>query len=220
MRVRLFVFQVMFCGVRTTAHLWWGSTCTLGTRWDTPPTCHSPWKRYASSPSLLTSRQTHIPPWSGAISLWRTKPRHKHSLCKWSWTLSNHPTMLLHPEASFRSRKNVILHWFYVPANIHPPVYFSQLWLKINSRLIVEIPKSNQLFFVQKPALSTISHQDLFLRCWVFEMREDVTSFGRDKNPAFTCFRPTLYVGKLDSHLYASTSLVHHGFSLVVSSNM
>lgn len=30
-------------------------------------------------------------------------------------------------------------------------------------------------------------------------------------------FRPTLYVGKLDSHLYASTSLVHHGVSLVVS---
>ncbi len=29
--------------------------------------------------------------------------------------------------------------------------------------------------------------------------------------------RPTLYVGKLDSHLYASTSLVHHGVSLVVS---
>jgi len=28
--------------------------------------------------------------------------------------------------------------------------------------------------------------------------------------------RPTLYVGKLDSHLYASTSLVHHGVSLVV----
>uniref|UniRef100_A0A674MCQ4 non-specific serine/threonine protein kinase n=1 Tax=Takifugu rubripes TaxID=31033 RepID=A0A674MCQ4_TAKRU len=28
-------------------------------------------------------------------------------------------------------------------------------------------------------------------------------------------FRPTLYVGKLDSHLYASTSLVHHGVSLV-----
>uniref|UniRef100_A0AAQ4PXW2 non-specific serine/threonine protein kinase n=1 Tax=Gasterosteus aculeatus aculeatus TaxID=481459 RepID=A0AAQ4PXW2_GASAC len=27
--------------------------------------------------------------------------------------------------------------------------------------------------------------------------------------------RPTLYVGKLDSHLYASTSLVHHGVSLV-----
>uniref|UniRef100_A0A7N8WQW4 non-specific serine/threonine protein kinase n=1 Tax=Mastacembelus armatus TaxID=205130 RepID=A0A7N8WQW4_9TELE len=26
---------------------------------------------------------------------------------------------------------------------------------------------------------------------------------------------PTLYVGKLDSHLYASTSLVHHGISLV-----
>lgn len=29
-------------------------------------------------------------------------------------------------------------------------------------------------------------------------------------------FRPTLYVGKLDSHLYASTALVHQGVSLVV----
>uniref|UniRef100_A0A4W6FWY7 Serine/threonine-protein kinase/endoribonuclease IRE1 n=1 Tax=Lates calcarifer TaxID=8187 RepID=A0A4W6FWY7_LATCA len=28
-------------------------------------------------------------------------------------------------------------------------------------------------------------------------------------------YQPTLYVGKLDSHLYASTSLVHHGVSLV-----
>lgn len=35
----------------------------------------------------------------------------------------------------------------------------------------------------------------------------------------FFLFRPTLYVGKLDSHLYASTSLVHHGVSLVVSLN-
>lgn len=33
-------------------------------------------------------------------------------------------------------------------------------------------------------------------------------------------FRPTLYVGKLDSHLYASTSLVHQGVSLVVSFNL
>uniref|UniRef100_A0A8C5G6D2 non-specific serine/threonine protein kinase n=1 Tax=Gouania willdenowi TaxID=441366 RepID=A0A8C5G6D2_GOUWI len=31
----------------------------------------------------------------------------------------------------------------------------------------------------------------------------------------FVSLRPTLYVGKLDSHLYASTSLVHHGVSLV-----
>uniref|UniRef100_A0AAX7TPW4 Serine/threonine-protein kinase/endoribonuclease IRE1 n=1 Tax=Astatotilapia calliptera TaxID=8154 RepID=A0AAX7TPW4_ASTCA len=31
----------------------------------------------------------------------------------------------------------------------------------------------------------------------------------------FISLRPTLYVGKLDSHLYASTSLVHHGVSLV-----
>uniref|UniRef100_A0A672H093 non-specific serine/threonine protein kinase n=1 Tax=Salarias fasciatus TaxID=181472 RepID=A0A672H093_SALFA len=30
---------------------------------------------------------------------------------------------------------------------------------------------------------------------------------------------PTLYVGKLDSHLYASTSLVHHGVSLVIYIN-
>uniref|UniRef100_A0A3B4AT84 Serine/threonine-protein kinase/endoribonuclease IRE1 n=1 Tax=Periophthalmus magnuspinnatus TaxID=409849 RepID=A0A3B4AT84_9GOBI len=28
-------------------------------------------------------------------------------------------------------------------------------------------------------------------------------------------YQPTLYVGKMDSHLYASTSLVHHGVSLV-----
>ncbi|KAJ3614026.1 hypothetical protein NHX12_017603 [Muraenolepis orangiensis] len=28
-------------------------------------------------------------------------------------------------------------------------------------------------------------------------------------------YQPTLYVGKLDTHLYASTSLVHHGVSLV-----
>uniref|UniRef100_A0A8C5E772 Serine/threonine-protein kinase/endoribonuclease IRE1 n=1 Tax=Gouania willdenowi TaxID=441366 RepID=A0A8C5E772_GOUWI len=34
-------------------------------------------------------------------------------------------------------------------------------------------------------------------------------------NLAFVSLRPTLYVGKLDSHLYASTSLVHHGVSLV-----
>uniref|UniRef100_A0AAX7U1S0 Serine/threonine-protein kinase/endoribonuclease IRE1 n=1 Tax=Astatotilapia calliptera TaxID=8154 RepID=A0AAX7U1S0_ASTCA len=32
---------------------------------------------------------------------------------------------------------------------------------------------------------------------------------------AHSTLKPTLYVGKLDSHLYASTSLVHHGVSLV-----
>ncbi|XP_077380693.1 serine/threonine-protein kinase/endoribonuclease IRE1 isoform X3 [Festucalex cinctus] len=35
------------------------------------------------------------------------------------------------------------------------------------------------------------------------------------KEEAQTQLVPTLYVGKLDSHLYASSSLVHHGFSLV-----
>lgn len=31
---------------------------------------------------------------------------------------------------------------------------------------------------------------------------------------------PTLYVGKTDSHLYASTSLVHKGVAIVVSSSI
>uniref|UniRef100_A0A4W6FXA1 Serine/threonine-protein kinase/endoribonuclease IRE1 n=1 Tax=Lates calcarifer TaxID=8187 RepID=A0A4W6FXA1_LATCA len=44
--------------------------------------------------------------------------------------------------------------------------------------------------------------------------------FVKENKPAFVSVRPTLYVGKLDSHLYASTSLVHHGVSLVVSSNI
>nr|XP_057921329.1 serine/threonine-protein kinase/endoribonuclease IRE1 isoform X3 [Doryrhamphus excisus] len=39
--------------------------------------------------------------------------------------------------------------------------------------------------------------------------------FVKEQAIAHTQLVPTLYVGKLDSHLYASTSLVHHGFSLV-----
>ncbi|XP_054635937.1 serine/threonine-protein kinase/endoribonuclease IRE1 [Dunckerocampus dactyliophorus] len=39
--------------------------------------------------------------------------------------------------------------------------------------------------------------------------------FVKEQASAHTQLVPTLYVGKLDSHLYASTSLVHHGFSLV-----
>uniref|UniRef100_A0A8C5E7D8 non-specific serine/threonine protein kinase n=1 Tax=Gouania willdenowi TaxID=441366 RepID=A0A8C5E7D8_GOUWI len=41
------------------------------------------------------------------------------------------------------------------------------------------------------------------------------SSANQRSNLAFVSLRPTLYVGKLDSHLYASTSLVHHGVSLV-----
>ncbi|XP_038568889.1 serine/threonine-protein kinase/endoribonuclease IRE1-like isoform X1 [Micropterus salmoides] len=39
--------------------------------------------------------------------------------------------------------------------------------------------------------------------------------FVKEQASAQTQLVPTLYVGKLDSHLYASTSLVHHGISLV-----
>ncbi|XP_069386162.1 serine/threonine-protein kinase/endoribonuclease IRE1 [Paralichthys olivaceus] len=39
--------------------------------------------------------------------------------------------------------------------------------------------------------------------------------FVKEQASAKTQLVPTLYVGKLDSHLYASTSLVHHGVSLV-----
>ncbi|XP_053709061.1 serine/threonine-protein kinase/endoribonuclease IRE1 isoform X2 [Synchiropus splendidus] len=39
--------------------------------------------------------------------------------------------------------------------------------------------------------------------------------FVKEQAVAQTQLVPTLYVGKLDSHLYASTSLVHHGVSLV-----
>uniref|UniRef100_A0A8D0A4E1 Serine/threonine-protein kinase/endoribonuclease IRE1 n=1 Tax=Sander lucioperca TaxID=283035 RepID=A0A8D0A4E1_SANLU len=39
--------------------------------------------------------------------------------------------------------------------------------------------------------------------------------FVKEQATAQTQLVPTLYVGKLDSHLYASTSLVHHGVSLV-----
>ncbi|XP_058497324.1 serine/threonine-protein kinase/endoribonuclease IRE1 [Solea solea] len=39
--------------------------------------------------------------------------------------------------------------------------------------------------------------------------------FVKEQARAQTQLVPTLYVGKLDSHLYASTSLVHHGVSLV-----
>ncbi|XP_010784191.1 serine/threonine-protein kinase/endoribonuclease IRE1 [Notothenia coriiceps] len=39
--------------------------------------------------------------------------------------------------------------------------------------------------------------------------------FVKEQATAQAQLVPTLYVGKLDSHLYASTSLVHHGVSLV-----
>ncbi|KAM9857448.1 serine/threonine-protein kinase/endoribonuclease IRE1 [Aulostomus maculatus] len=39
--------------------------------------------------------------------------------------------------------------------------------------------------------------------------------FVKEQASAKTQLVPTLYVGKLDSHLYASSSLVHHGVSLV-----
>ncbi|XP_041839499.1 serine/threonine-protein kinase/endoribonuclease IRE1 isoform X2 [Melanotaenia boesemani] len=39
--------------------------------------------------------------------------------------------------------------------------------------------------------------------------------FVKEQATAQTQLVPTLYVGKLNSHLYASTSLVHHGVSLV-----
>uniref|UniRef100_A0A8C6TLE4 Serine/threonine-protein kinase/endoribonuclease IRE1 n=1 Tax=Neogobius melanostomus TaxID=47308 RepID=A0A8C6TLE4_9GOBI len=39
--------------------------------------------------------------------------------------------------------------------------------------------------------------------------------FVKEQASAQTQLVPTLYVGKMDSHLYASTSLVHHGVSLV-----
>ncbi|XP_049901092.1 serine/threonine-protein kinase/endoribonuclease IRE1 isoform X2 [Epinephelus moara] len=39
--------------------------------------------------------------------------------------------------------------------------------------------------------------------------------FVKEQASAQTQLVPTLYVGKLDTHLYASTSLVHHGVSLV-----
>ncbi|XP_068607073.1 serine/threonine-protein kinase/endoribonuclease IRE1 [Brachionichthys hirsutus] len=39
--------------------------------------------------------------------------------------------------------------------------------------------------------------------------------FVKEQADAQAQLVPTLYVGKLDSHLYASTSLVHHGVSLV-----
>ncbi|KAG7276840.1 hypothetical protein CRUP_008790, partial [Coryphaenoides rupestris] len=38
---------------------------------------------------------------------------------------------------------------------------------------------------------------------------------ANDQADSHSTLKPTLYVGKLDSHLYASTSLVHHGVSLV-----
>lgn len=83
LRLRLPGLQVTYCGVRTTDLLSSGSTCTLATRWDTPPTCRSPWKRCAFSPSPLpTSRQTHTPLWNGATSLWRSKRLLKRNLCK------------------------------------------------------------------------------------------------------------------------------------------
>uniref|UniRef100_A0A665UE48 non-specific serine/threonine protein kinase n=1 Tax=Echeneis naucrates TaxID=173247 RepID=A0A665UE48_ECHNA len=47
------------------------------------------------------------------------------------------------------------------------------------------------------------------------ETKLENTLFNRGNNMHSFFFRPTLYVGKLDSHLYASTSLVHHGVSLV-----
>uniref|UniRef100_A0A8D3CH88 Serine/threonine-protein kinase/endoribonuclease IRE1 n=1 Tax=Scophthalmus maximus TaxID=52904 RepID=A0A8D3CH88_SCOMX len=40
-------------------------------------------------------------------------------------------------------------------------------------------------------------------------------SSASDQTDSHSTLKPTLYVGKLDSHLYASTSLVHHGVSLV-----
>lgn len=39
--------------------------------------------------------------------------------------------------------------------------------------------------------------------------------FVKEQASAQTQLVPTLYVGKMDSHMYASTSLVHHGVSLV-----
>lgn len=80
---RIVVFQVMSFGVRTMGLQWSASTCTLETRWDTPPTCPLQWKHCVFSHSrLLATRQMHTPLWSGAISLWRSKPLHRLSLCK------------------------------------------------------------------------------------------------------------------------------------------
>uniref|UniRef100_A0A4W6FYY6 Serine/threonine-protein kinase/endoribonuclease IRE1 n=1 Tax=Lates calcarifer TaxID=8187 RepID=A0A4W6FYY6_LATCA len=57
-------------------------------------------------------------------------------------------------------------------------------------------------------------HLSLAMETLRFLTFSSVLSVQRNK-PAFVSVRPTLYVGKLDSHLYASTSLVHHGVSLV-----
>lgn len=80
---RIVVFQVMSFGVRTMGLQWSASIFTLETRWDTPPTCPLQWKHCVFSHSrLLATRQIHTPLWSGAISLWRSKPLHRLSLCK------------------------------------------------------------------------------------------------------------------------------------------
>uniref|UniRef100_A0A8C7Z9Z1 Serine/threonine-protein kinase/endoribonuclease IRE1 n=1 Tax=Oryzias sinensis TaxID=183150 RepID=A0A8C7Z9Z1_9TELE len=42
-----------------------------------------------------------------------------------------------------------------------------------------------------------------------------LTFSAKDQAEAHSSLKPTLYVGKLDSHFYASTSLVHHGVSLL-----
>lgn len=79
----VFAFQVTSCGVRTMDLLLSGSICTRVTHSGTPPTCPSPWKLCAFSPSPLpTSRPTHTPHWNGATSLWRSKQLHKPNSCK------------------------------------------------------------------------------------------------------------------------------------------
>uniref|UniRef100_A0A8C7MX69 non-specific serine/threonine protein kinase n=1 Tax=Oncorhynchus kisutch TaxID=8019 RepID=A0A8C7MX69_ONCKI len=56
----------------------------------------------------------------------------------------------------------------------------------------------------------TFSSHDTHTMKWSYQ-------FVTEQASTHTQLVPTLYVGKLDSHLYASTSLVHDGVSLVVS---
>lgn len=135
---RIVVFQVMSFGVRTMGRQWSASTCTLETRWDTPPTCPLQWKHCVFSHSrLLATRQMHTPLWSGAISLWRSKPLHRLNLCKKNcvhWRIEDcfvqslSSLLIVIHDAGTQERAYDVLNCYTVMTLIWCTVRFMNIW--------------------------------------------------------------------------------------------
>uniref|UniRef100_A0A8C7JAQ7 non-specific serine/threonine protein kinase n=1 Tax=Oncorhynchus kisutch TaxID=8019 RepID=A0A8C7JAQ7_ONCKI len=97
--------------------------------------------------------------------------------------------------------------------------YSDVLWMQNYGSPVVGVYLYSQDSLRHAPHLSvametlrylTFSSHDTHTMKWSYQ-------FVTEQASTHTQLVPTLYVGKLDSHLYASTSLVHDGVSLVVS---